>query len=54
MIGMVFEAVLYLLFVFRFCARKAQKRNTDKMARTMLPFVLSLPALSMSKGRRAG
>src|SRR5215208_5198864 len=33
-------------FVFRFCARRAQKRNTDTMARTMLPAPLSL-----SKGR---
>jgi hypothetical protein len=31
------NAVLYLLFVFRFCARRAQKRNTDIMASTMLP-----------------
>ncbi len=30
-----FAAVRYLLFVFRFCALRAQKRNTDKMARTM-------------------
>src|SRR6266545_6120040 len=41
-----FAAVRYLLFVFRFCALRAQKRNTDTMARAMLPFVLSL-----SKGR---
>src|SRR6266511_6487579 len=44
-----FAAVLHLLFVFRFCARRAQKRNTDKTESTMLPFVLSL-----SKGRLRG
>src|SRR6478672_840459 len=30
-------AVLYLLLCFVFCALRAQKRNTDKMASTMLP-----------------
>jgi hypothetical protein len=29
-----------------------QKKNTDNKRRTMLPFVLSLPALSLWKGRR--
>src|SRR6266496_962316 len=32
-----FAAVLHLLFVFRFCALRAQKRNTDKTESTMLP-----------------
>src|SRR6266498_3785053 len=41
-----FAAVRYLLFVFRFCALRAQKRNTDTMASTMLPYILSL-----TKGR---
>jgi len=30
-------AVLHLYFVFRFCARRAQKRNTDITVSTMLP-----------------
>src|SRR6266511_3823686 len=42
-------AVLYLLFVVRFFARRAKKRTTAEMGSTILPFVLSV-----SKGRRAG
>jgi hypothetical protein len=33
-------------FVFCFCARRAQKQNTDTTGSTMLPYILSL-----SKGR---
>jgi hypothetical protein len=32
-----FTAVLYLLFVVRFFARRAKKRTTDEMGSTMLP-----------------
>jgi hypothetical protein len=31
------RAALYLSFVFGFCARKAQKPNTDLKGSTMLP-----------------
>jgi hypothetical protein len=48
-----FAAVLFidLFFVFSPCGRKNEEQ---KIWSTLLPFVLSLPALSMSKGRRAG
>jgi hypothetical protein len=31
------RVVLYLLFVFLFCARRAKKRKTDKTLSTLLP-----------------
>jgi hypothetical protein len=40
-----------MLFFF---ALRAKKRTTDEMGSTVLPFVLSLLALSLSKARRAG
>jgi hypothetical protein len=42
---------LFVLFVFALYEGKNEKH---KMRSTMLPSILSLPALSLSKGRRAG
>jgi hypothetical protein len=36
-----FAAVLFILFVVRFFARRAKKRTTDKMGSTMLPQAMS-------------
>ncbi len=38
------------------CGCSLHRANThrQKTERTMLPYILSLPALSLSKGRRAG
>jgi len=40
-----------LFFIFALCERE---NENNKKGSTLLPFVLSLPALSLSKGRRAG
>jgi hypothetical protein len=43
--------------LFQSCAvleRSAPENYTQKIANTLLPFVLSLLALSLSNGRRAG
>ena len=44
----------FLPFVGHFFAPKGEKMTYKKKESTMLPALLSLPALSLSKGRRAG
>ncbi len=47
------RVVLYLVLVYVFAL--AERKNINrKMRSTMLPSILSLPVLSLSKGRRAG